>query len=198
MSVSRGSEKRYYRFGADLRGAMSREVVNRRSLQLDSTSISVPIGQEWPLGYLNLEAPPWRFPPYREKPKLVWNPRKGVFRDIDNFDGIFIISASAKHVFNSVDPEAFDYRECESVLPNGDPGPPAWLCHVTRAFLGAIDLTRSSGVKVKRGMRGEYYSVSSEKAKLTFRPGVIQASHIFRNRGKHLRYRVRRCVQSRL
>ena len=89
---------------------------------------------------------------------------------------MFIISGTAKRVFETVDAGAFAFLLCESVLPDGSAGPETWLCLVTRAFYGAVDISRSEGVLAWPGERR--FTISSRN-RVYFRPEVVGAAHVF-------------------
>jgi Protein of unknown function (DUF1629) len=70
------------------------------------------------------DRPAWGFPEFVETPRILWDRRKGVLRDLVGFSRVFIISGAAKRVFETVDAGAFAFLLCESVLPDCPPEGP--------------------------------------------------------------------------
>jgi hypothetical protein len=136
----RSSAPGYYTVSEDYtRGrAPGWRFLNYDTLQRDRRGITPAVG--WPDGYLNLPNGPWRFPDYVEPPRFLIDRRLGrPPRDLENIDGIWIISSAMKEVLEAVDPTACEFRRCETFLASNEPGPETWLCVVNRAFVNAVD-----------------------------------------------------------
>ncbi|CAH2709803.1 DUF1629 domain-containing protein [Xanthomonas campestris pv. nigromaculans] len=121
-------------------------------------------------------------PPLRQTPLLVYDPKKGKMpRDLEGiYSGYWLVSERLKNVFEAVDPQGFEFAECEFRLPDGSVGPKHYLCDVVRV-LDAVD-EEASELKVEISddfVNGKFYDLSGG-AKLAFDKGVIGSAHIFR------------------
>jgi hypothetical protein len=152
--------------------------LNYDTLQKDRWGIVPPV--PWPDGYLNLPRGPWRFPDYVEAPRFLIAKKFGrPPRDLENIDGVWIVSAAMKAVLETVDPEACEFRHCETVLTSNEPGPERWLCAVTRAFVGAVDAEGSEHLDVRIGPNGKPWYIQSLVTKLKLRSEVVGTAHLF-------------------
>jgi hypothetical protein len=79
-----------------------------------------------------------------------------------------------------VDPEAVEFRPCETALLSGEPGPIRWLCTVKRGPLDVVDLEKSFRIEVKSGHNGRPRLESFVNSKFVFRPEVVGEAHLFR------------------
>lgn len=144
-SAASSKKRRYYRMSADIvRG----NAPGMKMLNIDKLATN-------PYGTIDVEPPwrdgvsaapdagPWRFPDFCEPPRLLFDKKLGrPPRDLEDYNAYWLVSAALKDVLDALDPDAFDYRACETVLPTGEAGPKRWLCTVTRAFLGSVDVRR--------------------------------------------------------
>ncbi|MEA9565211.1 MULTISPECIES: DUF1629 domain-containing protein [Xanthomonas] len=126
---------------------------------------------------------PWAggFPPLREKPRLIYDPRKGGMPEHleGTFSGYWLVSQSLKRVFEQVDPLAFEFAETDFLLADGSPGPIHFLCDIVRV-LDAVD-EENSKLRIELGdeyVDGKAYNFSGG-ASLAFRKDVIGSAHIF-------------------
>ncbi|MCL1501490.1 DUF1629 domain-containing protein [Xanthomonas nasturtii] len=120
------------------------------------------------------------FPPLAEKPRLIYDPSKGVMpRDLEaGFSGYWLISERLHRVFSAVDPTGFSFVECDFRMADGSEGPRYLLCDVVR-LLDALDEEHSE-VEIEISddfVNGKYYDFTGG-AKLAFRKEVIKDSHV--------------------
>jgi hypothetical protein len=126
-------------------------------------------------------APPWRFPDYVQTPKFLIAKKFGrAPRDLEEIVPYWIVSGAMRSLLERVDPEAVEFRPCATVLPSGEPGPEYWLCTVSRAFVGAVDLERSENLDVGRGPNGRTSLTMNLNTKLAFHSDVLNGAHLFR------------------
>jgi len=151
---AQSSNPAYYKMSSDYRGnSPGMKILNYDTLQRDRKGITPAVG--WPDGYLTLPKGPWRFPDYVEVPRILIDARLGrTPRDLEDFDGIWVISGAMKAVLLSVDPAACEFRPCETILRSGESGRESWLCTVTRAFVGAVDPAGSENLDVRKRSDG--------------------------------------------
>lgn len=126
------------------------KLLNYETLQHDHPGMRPAVA--WPDGYLHLPRGPWCLPEFVEMPRLLIDRKLGrPPRDLENIDGLFFISAAMKAVLDAVDSLTCEFRCCETVLPSGEAGRETWLCAVTRAFVGAVNVEGSEGLRVRQG-----------------------------------------------
>jgi hypothetical protein len=117
------------------------------------------------------------FPEYPEPPLLCLHRKLGrPLRDIELYHAYWLISASAKAVFTSLDPEGFAFLKC-NVFTELGPGPEYWLCDIIRV-LDAVD-DENSSVKITHDSLGKWYSFVGRE-NLIFQHEVVGLAHIFR------------------
>ncbi|MCC4589491.1 DUF1629 domain-containing protein [Xanthomonas sp. NCPPB 1067] len=126
---------------------------------------------------------PWEggFPPLREKPRLIYDPKKGDMPQHleGTFSGYWLVSEKLKNVFERIDPSAFEFAETDFLMPDGTYGPTHFLCDVILR-LDAVDEEHSE-LRIERGsdyVSGKAYNFSGG-ASLAFRKDVIGSAHIF-------------------
>jgi hypothetical protein len=152
------------------------ELVNRHTLQRGGGGLSP--NEPWPDGYLQLPRGPWSIPDYSEAPNFLIDRKMGRSpRDLEVMDGYFFVSAKMKAVFEAVDSSACEFRRCRTYYRSGEEGPETWLCSVTRAFVGAVDIEKSDVGPVS--LVGGLPLFLSIYPKLTFKPEVIKEAHLF-------------------
>ncbi|MCC8536331.1 DUF1629 domain-containing protein [Xanthomonas axonopodis pv. poinsettiicola] len=122
------------------------------------------------------------FPPFSERPRLIFDPSKGIMpRDLEaGFSGYWLVSERLHQVFSTVDPEGFSFIECDFLMDDGTQGPRYFLCDVVRV-LDALDEGRSK-VEIEVSdefVNGKFYDLTGG-ASLAFRKEVVQNSHVFR------------------
>jgi hypothetical protein len=170
----------YYDMDADFTrgGSPGWKFLNHDTVQKDHKGICpVP---PWPTGQKTTKDGPWRFPVFVETPRFLFDRKLGrPPRDVENFDGFWIISAGMKAVLETTDPEACESRRCETVLASGDAGPERWLCTITRAFLGAVDLEATEGLLSRRNPNGSISYMPTPLTKLRFKRDVVGSAHLF-------------------
>jgi len=126
------------------------------------------------------DAGPWRFPDFCEPPRLLFDKKLGrPPRDLEDYNAYWLVSAALKDVLDALDPDAFDYRACETVLPTGEAGPKRWLCTVTRAFLGSVDVEASENLLTRRGPDGRTIYTPTPLTKLKLKAEVVGAARFF-------------------
>ncbi|MFW9571111.1 DUF1629 domain-containing protein [Xanthomonas euvesicatoria pv. euvesicatoria] len=121
------------------------------------------------------------FPTLSEKPRLIYDPSKGVMpKDLESgFSGYWLVSERLHQVFSAIDPEGFSFVECDFRMADGSEGPRFFLCDVVRV-LDALDEEHSE-VEIEVSddfIDGKFYDFTGG-AKLTFRKEVTEGSHIF-------------------
>ncbi len=121
------------------------------------------------------------FPPLDEVPLLQETSREHTLSDFHvGFEGYWLVSESLKQILESVDPNGFEFANCEFRRFDGGIGPVHYLCDVTRT-LDAIDDDASDVEVLKEGFsRGKFYNIAGG-ARLAFRKDVIGGAHIFRS-----------------
>ena len=132
----------------------------------------------WPNGFGKLPNHPYRRPEYLETPRLLFDRRKGFLpRDIENFDGMWIISPTMKAVLQAVDADACEFIPCETYLPSGESARETWICTVTRAFVtnDVVDLAASDEF-LRRFMVARH----DRSRHLHFVSEAIGGKHLFR------------------
>ena len=124
-------------------------------------------------------------PPLAETPRLVHGPGKNrAPNDLKGgFSGYWLVSERLKSVFESVDPDAFEFAACDYVLPDGTKGPQFYLCDVVRV-VAALDRESSEyqtwiDHDFHTGEAIEMISFSGG-ARLSFRKDAIGSAHVFR------------------
>ncbi|PPT91611.1 hypothetical protein XaraCFBP7407_21550 [Xanthomonas arboricola pv. arracaciae] len=121
------------------------------------------------------------FPPLAEKPRLIYDPSKGVMpKDLEaGFSGYWLISERLHQVFSAIDPEGFSFVECDFRMADGSEGPRYFLCDVVRV-LDALDEENSEvEIEVSDDFVDKKYYDFTGGAKLAFRKEVTEGSHIF-------------------
>jgi hypothetical protein len=121
-----------------------------------------------------------------ETPRFVFS-RSAVRgpRDLAPFYYAWLISDRTKAVFESVDPNGFEFAPCTVRASKGTwDGPPYWLCQVVRV-LDAVDECRSRlsigvGDDPRRQDFGQKYYDFRGRTELVFREELIGDAHIFR------------------
>lgn len=122
------------------------------------------------------------FPPLREVPRLVLDPKEGKpLRDFnDGFSGYWLVSERLKRIFETVDPEGFEFVACDYTLPNGSTGPQYYLCDMNRT-IDALD-EENSTLRIDLGdewVGGKAYNFAGGP-RLIFKKDVVKHAHIFR------------------
>ena len=120
------------------------------------------------------------FPRYSEAPHFIFDKKLGrPPRDLEQYDGYWLISDQMKIVLHAIDPDGFAFMKCEVRCPDHAVGPAYWLCDVVR-ILDAVD-EAASRVKIEYdpGDRLKRYSLLGG-ANLVFREDLIGTAHVFR------------------
>lgn len=123
------------------------------------------------------------FPPLAQRPRLVLEPKLGdPPQDLEGgMSGYWLVSERLKMAFTEIDPVAFEFVECDYVLPNGTEGPTYYLCEVARE-LDAVDEEASKfRVIVDEGYPGGKFYDLRGGASLAFKRDAIGDSHVFRS-----------------
>lgn len=165
----------------DAYGGYLFDLVNRENLQSDGNWLLAK--PAWPDGYGNLPRHPWRFPNYLEKPRVLLEGKPGrALADLRNQDGFWFVSRALKTLLEQMDPNACEFRECETVFASGDAGPEYWLCSVTRFFFGkdVIACEAIEGLTLRPAPNGFFDYVVYPQTKIRFKPEAIGSAHLFR------------------
>ncbi|MCD5978257.1 imm11 family protein [Pseudomonas quasicaspiana] len=125
------------------------------------------------------------FPALPEVPHLVHaNKSKRMPRDLEGgFSGYWLVSERLKQVFESIDPDGFEFLACDYTLPDGSNGPPHYLCDVVR-MLAALDAEKST-YQVQTGHEfetGKPFRIMTflGGAHLAFKKDLVGSAHVFR------------------
>lgn len=125
------------------------------------------------------------FPALPETPHLVHAKRsKRLPRDLEGgFSGYWLVSQRLKKVFESVDPDGFDFLACDYTMPDGSKGPPHYLCDVVR-MLAALDEDQST-YQVRTGQEFETgvpfrIMTFAGGAHLAFKKDLVGTANVFR------------------
>ncbi|QXG50078.1 DUF1629 domain-containing protein [Pseudomonas viridiflava] len=125
------------------------------------------------------------FPSLPEVPHLVHaNKSKRMPRDLEGgFSGYWLVSERLKQVFESIDPDGFEFLACDYTLPDGSDGPPHYLCDVVR-MIAALDEEKSS-YQVRTGHEfetGKPFRIMTflGGAHLAFKKDLVGSAHVFR------------------
>ncbi|MBF9172112.1 DUF1629 domain-containing protein [Xanthomonas campestris pv. campestris] len=116
----------------------------------------------------------------KERPRLRQGSPNQMPDDLDaSFRGYWLVSEPLKTLFESLDPDAFAFAECDFTLFDGSAAPLHYLCEVIRE-IDAIDIQASSVRILTEGYpNGKHYSLVGG-AKLAFSKDVVGSAHIFR------------------
>lgn len=121
------------------------------------------------------------FPPLRETPRLIHDPKKGAPpQDLEGgFSGYWLVSERLRNVMESVDADAFVFADVDYRLADGSKGPTVFLCDVIRT-LDALDEEASElDIKVSDDYEaGKYYSMAGG-SRLAFKHDVLGDAHVF-------------------
>ena len=121
------------------------------------------------------------FPHLASVPRLVYSPKKGdPPEDLEGgMSGYWLVSERLKLVFEQVDPDGFQFVECDYRAPDGSALSPYYLCEVARV-LDAVDEGASTmQVLVSDEYpTGKIYDLTGG-ASLAFRKDVIGQAHVF-------------------
>ena len=151
--------------------------------RLESHAGSLLAEPAWPDGYARLPRHPWRFPDYREPPLLMFDKKFGrTARDVENKDGLWFVTSAMKAFLERVDPDACEFRKCDTEWTSGEAGPEYWLCSVTRLLFGwdVIDVDKSTKIKVLVGTGGLPWHYLVYGRYLHLKPEAIGTAHLFR------------------
>lgn len=122
------------------------------------------------------------FPPLREVPRLVYDPREGVLpEDLEGgMSGYWLVSERLRQVMEAVDPDAFVFAETDYRLADGSRGPTYFLCDVVRT-LDALDEEASTlNIIISDDYEaGKHYSLAGG-TRLAFKRDVLGSAHVFR------------------
>jgi Protein of unknown function (DUF1629) len=157
-------ESRWTSFGAGL------EYINEKEVVVPPARI---IGSDW--DYMG----PLRFQPMAAIPILQFKGKEErYFADFQILAGVWILSAPLRSYFESIDAEAFDFRPCKTLMPDGSPGPERSLSLVTRSLIEALDREKSECKPNEYDSRGQSVSMSM-MGKHYFHASAIGNAHFF-------------------
>ncbi|WAT13703.1 imm11 family protein [Xanthomonas fragariae] len=118
---------------------------------------------------------------FKEVPRLRQSRPNDMPSDLDSdFRGYWLVSEPLKQLFESIDPEGFEFASCDFILNDGSKAPAHYLCDIVRV-IDAIDEDASKVKILTEGYskQGKHYSLAGG-ASLAFRKTVIDSAHIFR------------------
>jgi hypothetical protein len=149
---------------------------NRPGAVLTNLDALLPAAQRLVLGPRRGER---GFPQYAQMPRLLIDKKLGRrVRDLEECYEYWLVSGAMKAVLESADPASVAFNACETVLPDGTPGPKHWLCDVV-PMLDAVDEATSIVRILDAAGAGRRYDFLSNTA-LAFRPDIVAQHHIFR------------------
>lgn len=121
------------------------------------------------------------FPQFSESPLLTDTVPEGSLNDFQiAFEGYWLVSDRLKRVFEAVDPEGFQFVQCELVCFDGSVGPLYYLCDVIRT-LDAVDEDASDVRVLTEGyVNGKFYRLAGG-ARLAFKKEFVNGAHVFRS-----------------
>ncbi|MBV6811875.1 DUF1629 domain-containing protein [Xanthomonas campestris pv. pennamericanum] len=122
------------------------------------------------------------FPPFRETPRLFYQPSEGVLpQDLEGgFSGYWLVSERLRRVMESVDAEAFAFADADYRLADGSKGPNVYLCDVIRTVDALDEGASMLNIEVSDDFEeGKYYDLTGE-IRLAFRRDVLGDAHVFR------------------
>ncbi|WP_313145465.1 DUF1629 domain-containing protein [Stenotrophomonas sp.] len=122
------------------------------------------------------------FPELAERPLLRHSPRKGSLpEDLEGgMSGYWLVSERLREAFAHIDPEGFEFVECDYRLADGSEGPTYFLCEVTRQ-IDALD-EEASRLRIIRDsdyVGGKFYNLAGG-ASLTFKRDAVGQAEVFR------------------
>ncbi len=121
------------------------------------------------------------FPRFDEVPRLRETSPDMALRDFQvGFEGYWLVSDRLKGIFESIDPDAFEFAECELVKRDGTLGDPYFLCDVVRSLDAIDDAASDVKVATEGYPKGKFYKLAGG-AKLAFRKAVVNGAHVFGN-----------------
>jgi len=174
MSVA-GMRRKFFWFMPDLRGGGKGHgvyIANEDALRAPGVIIFV--------------APPdkgYGFHDLPEKPQLVHDRRQGKMpRDLEALCGYMLVSERLKQLFEAVDPNGFEFVECDFTLADGSKGPQYYLGDVVRV-INAVD-ERASNLRTyferdhATGRDVKRYKLTG--ANLTFMEDIVAEARVFR------------------
>ncbi len=122
---------------------------------------------------------PLRFRPMATTPILQFKGKQEkYFADFQILAGVWILSSPLRAFFEFIDPDAFEFRRCETLMPDGSPGPERSLALVTRSLIDALDREKSECKPNELDSRGQTVSMSMMD-KHYFHESAIGNSHFF-------------------
>jgi hypothetical protein len=183
MAGRKRKSPRYYIIGQSYQGRLPWfHLVNEKSLQKNGEGLIAK--PAWPDGYGILPRHPYRFPDYLETPRLLFDRKTGqAAKDLEGAEGFWYVSRGMKDVLEHVDPEACEFRKCDTIWVTGELGPEYWLCSVTRYLDGrdVIDFDATRGLTGALELDGHpSYSRLTFASDLRLRPEAIGPFHLFR------------------
>ena len=117
------------------------------------------------------------FPPLSEPPRFRYRRSEGRKPlDLEIMGRYWIITTRTKEVFQSVDPAAFVFVACHTIIDGVDVIGDFWLCDVVR-ILDAPDEERTKPIIYENGRR-HYRFIGFED--LHFREDFVGNNHVFR------------------
>jgi hypothetical protein len=172
-----GKPRKFYQFSPDIRGGGKGHgvrIANKQALITPGLVIFAPPPEK---GYGFAKLP--------EKPHLVHDRKKGKMpRDLERLSGYLLVSERLKRLFETLDPDGFEFVECDFTAADGSEGPQYYLGDVVRV-LDAIDEAGSPDliIEYERDIRNnrevKIYNFAG-RSHPVFREDVVGEAHIFR------------------
>lgn len=119
------------------------------------------------------------FPPFHEVPLLKETSPEHTLRDFQRgFEGYWVVSKGLKEVFESIDPNAFQFVPCDLIRLDGSRRDSFYLCDVVRTLDAIDDAASEVRVATEGYPAGKYYKLAGG-ARLAFKRDVVEGMHIF-------------------
>lgn len=112
------------------------------------------------------------------RPRFKYSKRRGrTPKDLERVFDYWLLKEKAKALFQKIDPQGFDFAECDVDLGTDDKSEKFWLCDVVRVLDGLDE--KNSDVTVIESEDHKLYSLIGSR-RLIFDDSIIRSTKIFR------------------
>jgi hypothetical protein len=165
----RARTRKFYIMSNDYRrgGSLGLELENLAVLMPGQRIFSPPTGRRG-------------FTDFPEMPRFRHDKKQGrPPRDLDEYEGYWLVSNRAKAVLQSVDPEGFAFAPCEVWLAEGPTNPPYWLCDVVRVLEAVDEKTSRVTIEYDEATNTKYCRARGDGS-VVIKEDVVGPAHVFR------------------